>query len=78
MAGQHALVLSVDSVEFGRDVKLAPVGDDFRTAADGIDGDLVTAGDTKHGLEFRFEEAPVTGFRAGWEVVMRHDGPFVV
>ena len=41
-------------------------------AAHGVDGDFVAAGDGQHRFQFRFEEAPVAGFRAGMQVMMGH------
>ena len=74
MAGQHPLVPGVNLVHLGRDVKFAAVGQHVRTAADGVDGDLVAAGDGENGLERGLEEAPMTGLGAGMQVMMGHGG----
>jgi hypothetical protein len=59
-------------VHLGRNVKFAAVGQHVRTAADGVDRDLVTARDGEDGLERSLEEAPMTGLGAGMQVVMGH------
>src|SRR5436305_1523142 len=61
-------------VEFGRNMKPAPVRHHLRAAANGVDRHLIAAGDGKHRLQFRFEKAPVAGFGAGMQVMMRHVG----
>ena len=76
VTGQHPLVFGVNFSEFGRHVKLAPVRNHIRTAAEGVDRDLIAAGDGEDGLQFGFEKTPVAGFGAGLQVVMRHGGAF--
>ena len=74
MARQHPLVLGVDFGKFGRNVKLAAVRHHVGTAADGVDRDLIAAGDGQDRLQLRFEKAPVAGFGAGMQVMMGHCG----
>src|SRR5829696_2702103 len=62
--------------KLGRDVKLAFVRHDLGTAADGLDGDFIAAGEGQDRLQFRVEVAPVTGFGAGMQVVMGHEKGF--
>jgi histidyl-tRNA synthetase len=57
-------------------VKLAFVRHDLGTAADGLDGDLIAAGDRYDGLQFRIEKTPVAGFGAGMQVMMGHEEAF--
>jgi hypothetical protein len=58
-------------------VKLAFVRHHLGAAADGLDGDFVTAGDGQRGLQFRVEVAPVAGFGAGMQVMLRHEEGFL-
>jgi hypothetical protein len=73
MARHHPFTLRMDIGEFGRDVKLGTIGQHVRSAADGIDGDLVAAGDRQHRLQLRFEKAPMAGLGAGMQVMMCHE-----
>ena len=63
--------------KFGRDVKFAAVRHHVGPAADGLDGDFITAGDGQDGLQFRLEKAPVAGFGAGMQVMMGHEKGFL-
>ena len=54
--------------------KFAAVRHHVGAAGDGVDGDLIAAGNGHDGLQFRFEKAPVAGFRAGMQVMMGHGG----
>ena len=54
--------------------KLALVRHHVRAAADGVDRDLIAAGDGEHRFQFGFEKTPVAGLGAGMQVVMRHEG----
>jgi len=67
-----ALALGVDLLDLRRNVKLARIGQVFGTARHAVDDDLVTALHGEHGLELRIEESPVTGRRAGFEMVVAH------
>jgi hypothetical protein len=58
-------------------VKLAFIRHHLGAAADGLDGDFVTAGDGQRGLQFRVEVAPVAGFGAGMQVMLRHEEGFL-
>ena len=75
--GTMPLALRVNVGKLGRDVKLALVRHHLGTAADGVDGDLIAAGDGQDGLQFRVEEAPVAGFGAGMQVMMGHGEAFL-
>jgi hypothetical protein len=72
VAGQHPLAPGVNLGEFGRDMKLLRVRHCVGAAADGVDGHLVTAGDGQDRFQPRLEEAPMAGFGAGMQVVVRH------
>ena len=77
MAGHHALVLGMDLGKLRRDVKLGPVRHHLGTAADGVDGDFIAAGDGQDRLQFGLEESPVAGCGAGVQMVMRHEEALV-
>src|SRR5215216_461543 len=62
--------------KLGRDVKLAFVRHDLGTAADGLDGDFIAAGDGQDGLQFCIEVAPVAGLGIGMQVMMGHEEGF--
>ena len=77
VTGHHPLAFGMNFSEFGRHVKFAPVRHHVRAAADGIDGDFIAAGDGEDRLQLGFEKAPVAGFGAGMQVMMRHEGTFL-
>jgi hypothetical protein len=78
VAGQYALGLRMDFEELGRNVKLVAIGHHLGAATDGVDRNLVAAVDCQDRLQLRLEEAPMAGFGAGMQVVMRHGpGPVV-
>ena len=77
MALQLPLAFRINLREFGRDVKLVFVRHHLGTAADGLDGDFVTAGDGQRGLQLRVEVAPVAGFGAGMQVMIGHEEGFL-
>ena len=66
--------LACTVVEFGRNVKFAAVRHHVRAAADGVDRDLIAAGDGQDGLQFQLEKTPVAGLGAGMKMMMRHGG----
>ena len=73
MARHHPLIPGVHLGELRRDVKPAPVRHHVRPAADGVDRDLIAAGDGQDRVELCFEKATMAGLGAGMQVMVGHE-----